>query len=79
MPVKQKICNSTEYDIQDSFLISLCEKAVPVTVYLVNGVKLQGTLTKFDNQCLMLRRDNHAQLVYKNAVSTILPDAPIDD
>jgi host factor-I protein len=45
--------------------------------FLVNGVKLQGIVTWFDNFCLLLRRDGHSQLVYKHAISTIMPGAPI--
>jgi host factor-I protein len=43
----------------------------------VNGVKLQGVITWFDNFCLLLRRDAQSQLVYKHAISTIMPGAPI--
>ena len=49
----------------------------PVTVFLVNGVKLQGIVTWFDNFCILLRRDGHSQLVYKHAVSTVMPVAPV--
>ncbi|MEE8333185.1 MAG: RNA chaperone Hfq, partial [Alphaproteobacteria bacterium] len=49
----------------------------PVTVFLVNGVKLQGIITWFDNFCVLLRRDGHSQLVYKHAISTVMPVAPI--
>jgi host factor-I protein len=48
-----------------------------VTVFLVNGVKLQGIITWFDNFSLLLRRDGHTQLVYKHAISTVMPGAPI--
>ena len=49
----------------------------PVTVFLVNGVKLQGIITWFDNFSMLLRRDAHAQLVYKHAISTVMPAQPI--
>jgi len=49
----------------------------PVTVFLVNGVKLQGIITWFDNFCVLLRRDAHSQLVYKHAISTVMPAQPI--
>ena len=49
----------------------------PVTVFLVNGVKLQGVITWFDNFCVLLRRDGMSQLVYKHAISTIMPGGPI--
>ncbi len=48
-----------------------------VTIFLVNGVKLQGFVTWFDNFCVLLRRDGHSQLVYKHAISTIMPASPI--
>ena len=41
--------------------------------FLINGVKLQGAITWFDNFCILLRRDGQAQLVYKHAISTIMP------
>lgn len=48
-----------------------------VTVFLVNGVKLQGIITWFDNFSMLLRRDNHSQLIYKHAISTIMPASPV--
>ena len=48
-----------------------------VTIFLVNGVKLQGVITWFDNFCVLLRRDGHSQLVYKHAISTIMPAHPV--
>ena len=48
-----------------------------MTIFLVNGVKLQGFVTWFDNFCVLLRRDGHSQLVYKHAISTIMPASPI--
>ena len=50
---------------------------MPVTVFLVNGVKLQGIITWFDNFCVLLRRDSHSQLVYKHAISTVMPAQPV--
>ena len=49
----------------------------PLTIFLVNGVKLQGVVTWFDNFCVLLRRDGHSQLVYKHAISTIMPGHPV--
>ena len=46
-------------------------------MFLVNGVKLQGIITWFDNFCVLLRRDGHSQLVYKHAISTVMPVSPI--
>lgn len=64
--------------VQDVFLNKVRKEKLPVTVFLVNGVKLQGIVTWFDNFCLLLRRDSHVQLIYKHAVSTIMPGGPLD-
>ena len=64
-------------NLQDAFLNLLRKHKTPVTIFLVKGVKLQGIVTWFDNFCLLLRRDGHSQLVYKHAISTIMPGAPI--
>jgi len=59
--------------VQDHFLNTVRKQKAAVTVFLVNGVKLQGVITSFDNFSMLLRRDSHAQLIYKHAVSTIMP------
>lgn len=64
-------------NVQDVFLNHIRKNKVPVTVFLVNGVKLQGIITWFDNFSVLLRRDAHSQLVYKHAISTVMPGAPI--
>ena len=64
-------------NLQDTFLNSVRRSKTPLTIFLVNGVKLQGVVTWFDNFCLLLRRDGHSQLVYKHAISTIMPGTPI--
>ena len=64
-------------NVQDVFLNHIRKNKVPVTVFLVNGVKLQGVITWFDNFSVLLRRDAHSQLVYKNAISTVMPTAPV--
>jgi host factor-I protein len=64
-------------NVQDVFLNHIRKTKAPVTVFLVNGVKLQGVVTWFDNFCVLLRRDAHSQLVYKHAISTIMPSAPV--
>ena len=66
-----------QQNLQDTFLNHLRKTKVPVTVFLVNGVKLQGIITWFDNFSMLLRRDGLSQLVYKHAISTIMPGAPI--
>ena len=65
-------------NLQDLFLNSLRRSKTPVTMFLVKGVKLQGIVTWFDNFSILLRRDGQSQLVYKHAVSTIQPAAPVD-
>ena len=65
--------------LQDHFLNSIRKFKVPVTIFLVKGVKLQGVVTWFDPFSLLLRRDGNAQLIYKHAISTIMPaHAPAD-
>ena len=63
--------------LQDQFLNLLRKNKTPVTMFLVKGVKLQGIVTWFDNFSILLRRDGQSQLVYKHAVSTIMPGGPI--
>ncbi len=63
--------------VQDVFLNKIRKDKTPVTIFLVNGVKLQGIVTWFDNFCVLLRRDAHSQLVYKHAISTIIPSQPV--
>jgi host factor-I protein len=65
-------------NLQDMFLNGLRRSKTPVTMFLVKGVKLQGIITWFDNFSVLLRRDGHAQLIYKHAISTIMPSHPID-
>lgn len=64
-------------NLQDVFLNAVRKAKIPVTVFLVNGVKLQGIITWFDNYCVLLRRDAHSQLVYKHAISTVMPTQPV--
>ena len=64
--------------LQDQFLNLLRKNKTPVTMFLVKGVKLQGIVTWFDNFSILLRRDGQTQLVYKHAVSTIMPSLPVD-
>ena len=64
--------------LQDQFLNALRRSKTPVTMFLVKGVKLQGIVTWFDNFSVLLRRDGQSQLIYKHAISTIMPGGPID-
>lgn len=63
--------------LQDLFLNALRRSKTPVTMFLVKGVKLQGIVTWFDNFSVLLRRDGQSQLIYKHAISTIMPSAPV--
>ena len=64
-------------NVQDVFLNYIRKNKTPVTIFLINGVKLQGIVTWFDNFSVLLRRDAHSQLVYKHAISTVMPAGPI--
>lgn len=64
-------------NLQDTFLNSVRKSKTQLTIFLVNGVKLQGVVTWFDNFCVLLRRDGQIQLVYKHAISTIMPSGPV--
>jgi len=65
--------------LQDHFLNSVRRAKLPVTIFLVKGVKLQGVITWFDAFSLLLRREGASQLVYKHAISTIMPsETPAD-
>lgn len=66
------------HNLQDVFLNHVRKSRIAVTLFLVNGVKLQGNIVWFDNFCLLLRRDGQSQLVYKHAISTIMPSQPIN-
>ncbi|MCE2579769.1 RNA chaperone Hfq [Komagataeibacter sp. FNDCR1] len=64
-------------NVQDVFLNHVRRSKTPVTIFLVNGVKLQGIITWFDNFSVLMRRDGHTQLVYKHAISTVMPASPV--
>jgi host factor-I protein len=64
-------------NVQEVFLNNVRKNKSPVTVFLINGVKLQGIITWFDNYSVLLRRDAHSQLVFKHAISTIMPSQPV--
>lgn len=74
MPAESK----NDQNNQDFFLNQLRKDKTSVTVYLINGVKLQGVVTGFDNFSILLRRDGHTQLVYKHAVSTVMPSSAVN-
>lgn len=69
--------NDSRTGVQDPFLNHLRKNGASATVFLINGVKLQGVVTGFDSFALLLRRDGHVQMIYKHAISTIMPNAPM--
>ncbi len=71
------MANDKAGNLQDTFLNHVRKDKTPLTVFLINGVKLQGVITWFDNFCVLLRRDGHSQLVYKHAISTVMPGGPV--
>ncbi|CAI8395423.1 MAG: RNA chaperone Hfq [PS1 clade bacterium] len=69
---------SSTSNLEEAFLSHVCEQKVPLTIFLVNGVKLQGSITWIDVNSMLLSRDGHSQLVYKHAISTIMPNNPVE-
>jgi host factor-I protein len=65
-------------NLQDVFLNHLRKNKTGVTIFLNNGVKLQGIVTWFDNFCVLLKRNNMVQLVYKHSISTVMPVEPVN-
>lgn len=63
--------------IQTSFLQKLIQEELSVTIFLIGGTKLQGILVGQDEDVLLLRRDAHTQLIYKHAISTVMPSAAV--
>ena len=74
---KDQMSQDRKQNLQDTFLNTVRKGKTPLTIFLVNGVKLQGVVTWFDNFCVLLRREGQIQLVYKHAISTIMPSGPI--
>lgn len=64
--------------LQDIFLNHVRKRKIPIVIFLINGVKLQGLVAWFDNFCILLKRGEQSQLVYKHAISTIMPEVPLD-
>jgi len=77
-PIENTGKSGKPQSLQDAFLNFLRKNKTPVTMFLVKGVKLQGIVTWFDNFSILLRRDGQSQLVYKHAISTIMPGAPVE-
>ena len=67
----------SQVNLHDIFLNQMRKEKMPVTMYLVNGARLTGMIKGFDNFVILLKQENQ-QLVYKHAISTIIPDKPVD-
>ena len=75
---RKTIVTIKKNNLQDTFLNYLRKNKTPITLFLINGVKLQGVITWFDNFAVLLNRDHQTQMVYKHAISTVMPMEPID-
>ena len=64
-------------NLQELFLNKVRKEKLSVTIFLIHGVKLQGIITWFDNFSILLKREDHVQLIYKHSISTIMPDSKI--
>ena len=71
------MADNKKNNLQDTFLNSVRKTKTSLTIFLVNGVKLQGVVTWFDNFCILLVRDGQMQMVYKHAISTIMPSESV--
>ncbi len=65
-------------NLQDLFLLSARRARVPVTVFLVNGFQMRGIVTGFDSFVVVLESDGKQQMLYKHAISTLVPVSPMD-
>jgi host factor-I protein len=73
----QGMSNSKSQSLQDNYLNQLRKDKMPVVIYLTNGVRLKGVIKAFDNFVILLKESTQ-QLIYKHAVSTIVPERDID-
>lgn len=69
--------NATRQNLQDLLLNTMRKEHVPVSMFLVNGIKLIGQIDSFDQYVVMLRSNSSTQLVYKHAISTVVPSRDI--
>jgi host factor-I protein len=74
---KEKIIIEKNQNLQETFLNKIRKEKEHITLFLISGIKLQGIITWFDNFSILLMRDGHSQLVYKHAISTVMPFNPI--
>jgi host factor-I protein len=68
---------SEELNLQDTFLNAMRKKNVAVSIYLVNGIKLQGKIESFDRFVILLTGGGVSQMVYKHAISTVVPSETV--
>lgn len=68
----------TTINLQDTFLNKVRKNNIGITVYLINGSQIRGAVRGFDNYTIIMEGDNKQQLIYKHAISTIVPNSPID-
>jgi host factor-I protein len=71
------LMGKSQVNLQDVFLNQMRKEKIPVTMYLVNGARLTGTIKGFDNFVILMKQENQ-QLVYKHAISTIIPEKPVE-
>lgn len=71
------VASDKPVNVQDVFLNHVRKNKTSLTVFLINGVKLQGVVTWFDSCTVLLKREGHSQLIYKHAISTLMPLGPI--
>ncbi len=70
--------NKTPVNLQDTFLNQVRKENLPVTIYLINGFQLKGIVKGFDNFTVVLEFEGKQQMVYKHAISTVMPIRPIN-
>jgi len=70
--------NKSPINLQDTFLNQVRKENLPVTIYLVNGFQLKGLIKGFDNFTVIIEFDGRQQMVYKHAISTVMPIRPIN-
>ena len=75
---RTKMANDNVHRLQDTFLEHLQRKRTPVTIFLSNGVRLQGIVAGFDAFCVLLDCDGHQQIIYKHAITTTSPASAVD-
>jgi host factor-I protein len=71
------LMGKSQVNLQDIFLNQMRKEKIPVTMYLVNGARLTGTIKGFDNFVILMKQENQ-QLVYKHAISTIIPEKEVE-